>query len=70
MAGRLGLSGLLAFGRGVFAEPSFNDVAMETPMLADFLAGNLAFLNEFVERRFGHLQIGRQFVDRKNVVLV
>ena len=62
MAGRFGLVG------GVFAEPSFDDVAMKPPMLADFLAGDLAFLDEFVERRFGNLQIGRQFVDRENVV--
>lgn len=60
----VGLFGLFSFDWCVFAEPSFNDVAMESPMLADLLAGNLAFLDEFVERRLGNLQIGRQFVDR------
>lgn len=37
-------------------------------MLADLLAGDLAFLDEFVERRLGNLQIGRQFIDRGNIV--
>ena len=51
-------------------EPLVNRGTQETPVLADLLPGQFAFLGELVKRRFGDLQVGRQFVDRQHFVIV
>ena len=58
----------LCWRGGAFAQPPFNHIAVKPPMLADLLPGYFALLNQFVERRFGYLQVGGQFVDRENFV--
>ncbi len=68
--GWVSISWVFALDRGTCCRATVRSRRDESPMLANFLPWNFAFLNEFVERRFGNLQIGCQFVDRENVVLL